>query len=152
MTTLCVPSDIEALGFVAEQFGQEDGDFDDYLQGVIDEAEAEIILDCGSQTNFAAFLNDPVNGTQNTVLMKKGEKKLVAAELWSRRLISLDTMAVNARSETWPQMQKVAQANAQNSEADAWEFIGAVTGDQESGTFTASGSIETGNYRPISTS
>lgn len=76
--TLLVPSDITAMGFVAESFGQDSEGFEAWLQAIIGEQESLLTARIGD-TAFAA-------GTSSA---KRAAKCLVAAELLQLRFVRL---------------------------------------------------------------
>lgn len=145
MTTLVVPQDLLDAGFKKTAFDQtDDTAFNAWLQKIIDKCEQEIIQNVGGAAVFATLTaTDP-----EKTLLTKGEQRLVEADLWSRRIIALDNMAVSNRDIAFAATLRRYEEQATAADEEAWNYIGQATG-QFQGSTVASGSIETGNFPSV---
>lgn len=140
--------DIVDLGFQAAHFSSpEDWDIDEatgYLKKILIDVEVDVRNHVSNAVYDAASASGTDEEKQNFVTIRRAEVNLVAAELWSRRIIHLEN-SVGRSSDDVSAMLSEFRRNAQSREDKAWNGLAFLTGAKRSGSFST-GVVETGQY------
>lgn len=143
---------IEALGFIAQQFGTP-ADFTAYLTDVLDDVALRVRALVGASGYDAASASGSEAEQLNFVRLKNAEMYLSAAELWRRVEIFERTRAVKGRSDGGAETigsRALTNAEAMEERADTFLMeMGVSLAGATSGGF-AVGVNESGIFEAVS--
>jgi len=133
--------DIKDIGFQSQQFGlPEDWDIEEssgFLENILADVGVDVRNHVSNDVYNAADNSDGATDEQlqNFVTIKRAEINLVAAELWSRRMIYLES-GMGRSIEDISGLMAEYRRNAQAKEEKAWSGLAFLSGRKRSGSFS----------------
>ncbi|MDQ2069321.1 hypothetical protein [Natronospira bacteriovora] len=139
--TIAKAGDLKNSGFTAEQFPGHDGEFTEYLKGVLADARMEVVGVIGEAKYTELKEGDESNAKFQA---RQAERYFATAELWRRRKQYSDSSAMNARETGFRNLYADFEKNAQRAEEMAWSYLDLLKGPTRGTTHLQTGTVHSG--------